>query len=553
MLHRLAIRNYAIIDKLEIEFCDRMNIITGETGAGKSILLGALSLILGDRADTKVLYNQEEKCVVEADFEIENKDLKTFFARNELDFDTHTIIRREINQSGKSRAFINDTPVTLNVLKELGEKLVNLHSQHETLELTRAGFQLEVIDVLAGNRPLLAEFKTIFSAYKKDFKRLEEMVVQQRQVASELDYLQFQFTELAEADLLTDEQLALEAEQNTLSNVEEIKRALQASVLLLTEDEVSVLDRLTEAQNQLKGVKTLNQDILTLSERLHSTYLELKDMAQELEKIQEHAALDPERLEEVNLRLTVIYRLQKKHNVTTVAELLHIQQTLQDKIALVDKGTENIKALQAQIEKQFKQLLQMADHLHAAREKVLREFQNNLVVLLTKVGMPNASFKVDMQKQQPHLLHENGLSEIRFLFSANKGFALHDLKDVASGGELSRVMLCIKSLIADAGAMPTLIFDEIDAGISGEVALKVGEIMKQLSRHHQLVAITHLPQIARTGDRHLYIYKETRDQRTHTRIRTLTGEERVLEIAKMLSGDKVSHASLANARELISS
>jgi len=553
MLHRLSIRNYAIIEKLEIEFCDRMNIITGETGAGKSILLGALNLILGERADTKVLYDKNEKCVVEADFEIENKDMKSFFTSNELDFDTHTIVRREINQSGKSRAFINDTPVTLNVLKELGEKLVNLHSQHETLELTKGGFQLDVIDTLAKNQPLLASYRSLFSQYKKDFKRLEELVTHFRNSSAELDYLQFQFNELAEAKLEANEQAGLETEQNTLSNVEEIKRVLQSSIQILSEGEISVLDQLNEVQSQLKSVKNYNKDILILSERLHSVYEELKDIGKEFENIHDAASLDPERLEEVNSRLNTIYRLQKKHNTSTIEELLKIQGDLQEKISSIDSNSSEIEQLKSQLEKQFRELLSLSDQLHASREKVLREFQNNVVVLLTKVGMPNSSFKVEIKKLEPHHLNENGLTEIKFLFSANKGFAPLEIKDVASGGELSRLMLCIKSLIADAGALPTLIFDEIDAGISGEVALKVGEIMKKLSRNHQLISITHLPQIARTGDSHLYIYKETKDNRTHTRIKELKGEERVIEIAKMLSGDKVSDASLANARELIAS
>jgi DNA repair protein RecN (Recombination protein N) len=553
MLHRLSIRNYAIIEKLEIEFCDRMNIITGETGAGKSILLGALSLILGDRADTKVLFDQEEKCVVEADFEIENKDLKSFFTANELDFDTHTIVRREINQSGKSRAFINDTPVTLNVLKALGERLVNLHSQHETLELTRSGFQLDVVDTLARNGEALHNYKARFTEYKKLFRTLDDLVNRNRNNAAELDFMQFQFKELAEAKLEAGEQSNLETEHNTLSNVEEIKRALQTAIQILSEGEVSTLDQLGEVQSQLKNIKNYNKDVLALSERLHSAFEEIKDINKEFEGLQENASLDPERLEEVNSRLNTIYRLQKKHSATTVEDLLKIQNDLEERIAAVDNNSAEIEQLKRDLEKQFRELLTAADQLHQTREKVLREFQNNVVVLLTKVGMPNASFKIEIKKLEPHQLNENGLTEIKFLFSANKGFTPSEIKDVASGGELSRLMLCIKSLIADAGALPTLIFDEIDNGISGEVALKVGEIMKKLSRNHQLISITHLPQIARTGDMHLYIFKENKDDRTQTRIKELKGEERVIEIAKMLSGDKVSDASLANARELIAS
>ena len=551
MLHRLSIRNYAIIDKLDIEFCERMNIITGETGAGKSILVGALGLILGERADTKVLYNAEEKCIVEADFDITGYSLKTFFTQHELDFEAHTIIRREINQSGKSRAFINDTPVTLSVLKDLGEKLVNLHNQHETLELTKAGFQLNVIDTLAKNSELLAQYSSLFSTYKKEHKRFSVLIEQNNAASAELDYLNFQLSELTEAKLETEEQRQLETEQNTLTNVEEIKRAVQTALQILSNAELNILDQLNEVQSQLKTVKNLNKDILALTERIHSTQEELKDISNEFDSIQESTALDPERLEEVNARLNLIYRLQKKHSVSTIEQLLKIQNDIEEKVNSVSSNSNQIEELKQTLENQFKELISLADQLHASREKVLREFQNNVVVLLTKVGMPNAAFKVEIRKHRPEHLHQNGLSEIKFLFSANKGFAPLEIKEVASGGELSRLMLCIKSLMADSAALPTMLFDEIDAGISGEVAFKVGEIMKTLSRNHQLISITHLPQIARTADSHLFIYKETTSGKTYTRIKELKGEERILEIAKMLSGEKPTDAAMANAREMV--
>ena len=553
MLHRLTIKNYAIIEQLEIAFNDRMNIITGETGAGKSILLGALSLIIGERADTKVLYDKDEKCIVEADFEIDNKELKSFFDAHELDFETHTIVRREINQSGKSRAFVNDTPVTLNVLKGLGEKLMNLHNQHETLDLIKAGFQLQIIDALARNKPLLSDYRQKYQVYKKGMAKLDELTELAKSSSAEMDYLQFQLKELAEAKLEAGEQDVLEKEQVSLSNVEEIKKAVQGAAQILSNTEVSVLDQLIEVQTALKPVKNFNKDILTLTERLHSAYEEIKDIAYELENVQEGTSLDPERLEVINSRLSTIYRLQKKHNAITLDELLKIQEDLESRISSVEVNSNEIEILMKELQKQFKDLCVIADQLHSAREKVLRDFQTHVVVLLAKVGMPNAVFKVDIKKHEAQQLNENGLTELRFLFSANKGFAPHEIKDVASGGELSRLMLCIKSLVADADALPTMIFDEIDTGISGEVALKVGEIMKKLSHNHQLICITHLPQIARTGDVHLYIYKETKDNRTQTRMKELKGEERIIEIAKMLSGDKLSEASLANARELIAS
>ena len=553
MLHRLKIKNYAIIEQLEIAFNDRMNIITGETGAGKSILLGALSLILGDRADTKILYDKDEKCIVEADFEIENKDLKGFFEAHELDFETHTIVRREINQSGKSRAFVNDTPVTLTILKELGERLMNLHNQHETLDLIKAGFQIQIIDTLARNKTLLADYRQKFQVYKKGIAKLHELTELAKSSSAEMDYLQFQLKELAEAKLEAGEQDALEKEQAGLANVEEIKKAVQSAAQILSNAEMSVTDQLIEVQSALKPIKNFNKDILGLSSRLQSAYEEIKDIANELESVQDSTSLDPEKLEIINARLTVIYRLQKKHNALNLDELLKIQDDLEGKISSVEVNSNEIEILTTELDRQFKALCEVANQLHAAREKVLRDFQTHVVVLLAKVGMPNAVFKVDIKKLELQQLNDNGLTELRFLFSANKGFAPHEIKDVASGGELSRLMLCIKSLVADADALPTMIFDEIDSGISGEVALKVGEIMKKLSRNHQLICITHLPQIARTGDMHLYIYKEIKDNRTQTRMKELKGEERIIEIAKMLSGNKLSEASLANARELIAS
>ncbi len=549
MLHRLSIRNYAIIEKLEIEFCDRMNIITGETGAGKSILLGALGLILGERADTKVLYNKEEKCVVEADFEIEDKGLKDFFTRYELDFDTHTIVRREINQSGKTRAFVNDTPVTLAVLKQLGESLVNLHTQHETLELVSAGFQMDVVDKIAKNSKLLHTYQAKFLEYRKQQKELDDLIEQNNTASAESDYLNFQLTELTEAGLKTGEQEGLEAEQSTLSNVEEIKKSVQNAIQILANSEVNILDQVSEVLGSLKHIKNLNKEVNLLSTRLYSVQEELKDLARELDNIHEGVSLDPEKLEATNFRLNTIYRLQKKHNVSSIEELLKIQAELDLKIGYAADNSTVITKLQQSLKLHLEELQLLGAQLHLSREKVLREFQNHVVVLLAKVGMPNALFKVDIHKTQ--VLNVAGMTELKFLFSGNKGFAPLELKEVASGGELSRLMLCIKSLLADAGALPTLIFDEIDAGISGEVALKTGEIMKTLSRNHQLIAITHLPQIARTADAHLYIYKETRDNRTYTRLKELKGEERIFEIAKMLSGENPTPASVANARELV--
>ena len=418
-------------------------------------MLGALSLILGERADTKVLYHEDAKCVVEADFEIEDKSLKSFFEKNELDYEHHTIIRREINQSGKSRAFINDTPVALNLLRELGEGLLNLHNQHETLDLVKAGFQLRVVDALAKNQVSLVDYQQKYQQYKKELKELDELTIRWKSNSAELDYLQFQLKEIAEAKLENGEQEKLESEQISLSNVETIKLALQNAVQTLAGNEMSVIDQISEVQTQLKGVKNFQKDILTLTERLHSVYEELKDIFSELENIQEGASLDPARLEEVNARLNTIYKLEKKHAAKVVEDLLKIQEDLESKIAAVDTSSLEIEKLKSLSQAHFKDLVSQAELLHLSREKILRDFQTHVVVLLSKVGMPGASFKVEIKKLSPDQLNENGLTDLRFLFSANKGFNPLEIKDVASGGELSRLMLCIKSLVADAADLPT--------------------------------------------------------------------------------------------------
>ena len=549
MLRQLSIQNYAIIDELHVDFCNGVNIITGETGAGKSIVLGALSLLLGERADSKTLYDQEKKCLLEAEFDSVS-DTKYLFDENDLDFEPVTIIRREIAQNGKSRAFVNDTPVNLNVLKALGERLVNMHTQHETLDLIEAGFQLEVLDALAKNKPLLKGYKLLYSGYKKDNLRLGAMVHEYNKAKAELDFIEFQLKELNDAKLDADEQVQLESEQQTLENVENIKRAVQAVLQLIQESETSSIDVLNEAQNQLKSLSKVHTGIAALSKRLENLVLELKDISSEFEDIQDSTSLDPERLEEVNQRLSVLYRLQKKYSVVNTAELIAIQSKLEQKIKSFDNSAEAIEALKKQIQQSEKELNEQSEKLHQNRQKVVAGFQKAVETNLRLVGMPNASFVVDIQKLK-NGLNENGCSEVKFLFSANKGFSPQEIKEVASGGELSRLMLCIKSQVATADHLPTMIFDEIDSGISGEVALRVGEIMRTMSKGHQLICITHVPQIARIADRHFYIYKDSTKGKTNTRIKILEGQDRIIEIAKMLSGEKVSEAALANARELV--
>ena len=550
MLRQLSIQNYAIIDQLHIDFRNGVNIITGETGAGKSILLGALSLLLGERADSKALYSQDQKCVLEAEFDSVS-DTKYLFEANDLDFEAITIIRREIAQNGKSRAFINDTPVNLNILKALGEKLVNMHTQHETLDLIESGFQLEVLDSLAKNQSLLKSYKLLYVAYKKESQKLDTMVQEYNKAKAELDFLEFQLNELSEAKLDADEQTQLESEQQTLENVETIKKAIQATLQLIQESENSSIDTLIEAQVQLKSVAKVHTGIAALSKRIENIVLELKDIASEFEDIQEGASLDPERLEEVSQRLSVLYRLQKKYTVNNITELIAIQDELEQKIKSFDYSAEAINELRKHMLQSEKELNDQSEKLHLNRQKTVATFQKGVETSLKLVGMPNASFVVDIHKLKNGQMNDNGVSDVKFLFSANKGFSPQEIKEVASGGELSRLMLSIKSQVAAADHLPTMIFDEIDNGISGEVALRVGEIMRTMSKGHQLICITHVPQIARIADRHFYIYKDSSKGKTNTRIKILEGQDRIIEVAKMLSGEKVSDAALANARELI--
>ena len=550
MLRQISIQNYAIIDRLHIDLCAGVNIITGETGAGKSILLGALSLLLGERADSKSLYDQDQKCVCEGEFD-SAPDTKYLFEKNDLDYGPLTIIRREITPGGKSRAFINDTPVNLNVLKALGEKLVNMHSQHETLDLIEAGFQLNVLDSLARNHALLKSYQTSFATYKKNQTHLDGLIASLNKSKTELDFLNYQANELREASLDAEEQTQLEAEQQTLENVEQIKLSIQGALQLLQEGESSGIDILTQVQGQLKAVTKVHTGIAALSARLENVLIEMKDIATDFNDIQDSTTLDPQRLDEINQRLNILYRLQKKYAVNDTAALVKLHEELEEKIRSFDHSADEIESLKKEITKAEKELTTLSDTLHQNRQKVVAAFQKGVESSLHKVGMPNATFVVEINKLKNSGLNENGCTEIRFLFSANKGFAAQEIKNVASGGELSRLMLSIKSQVAAADHLPTMIFDEIDTGISGEVALRVGEIMRSMSKGHQLVCITHLPQIARIADRHFYIYKDSSKGKTNTRIKTLEGEERIVEIAKMLGGDKVSEAAMANAKELV--
>lgn len=550
MLQKLVINNYALIDNLEISFNSGLNILTGETGAGKSIILGALSLILGQRAESRYFFNQQKKCVIEGIFSITGFHLKNFFEDNELDYETETILRREISADGKSRAFVNDTPVNLAILKQLGEKLIDIHSQHATLEINDPEFQLLVVDSVSGHGDLLSEYQSKYRAYKKSTVKLQQLVSESEKVKSDLDYYQFQFDELEKAALAGDEQEKLEQELYTLNNAEEIKRNLMGAYYLMQDGETAALLQLREAGHHLSSLESFNPAIAELHERLKSTLIELKDIASEIENIEQRTHTDEARALEVNERLGLIYNLQKKHRVGSNLELLQLQNELSEKIQQSLFGDEEIEKLQKQIVAEKQELERLAAQLSASRSKAIPDIEKQVIASLTEMGMANSNLKIELTNIPQ--LGSNGTDQLRFLFSANKGHTLSEMSKVASGGELSRLMLSIKSLMAKYSALPTIIFDEIDTGVSGEVANKVGQIMERLSKNLQVVTITHLPQIASKGGSHFFVYKDNESATTYTRIKLLDEQERIIEIAKMLSGDKPGESALQNARELLS-
>ncbi|ASU35996.1 DNA repair protein RecN [Mucilaginibacter xinganensis] len=556
MLQKLSISNYALIDNLEISFDGGLNILTGETGAGKSIILGALSLILGQRAESRYFFNQQKKCVIEGTFKIGAFHLKNFFEDNDLDYEVETVLRREISADGKSRAFVNDTPVNLNSLKALGEKLIDIHSQHATLEINDPGFQLLVVDAVAKHEELLTDYRAKFRTYKKDTSKLQQLIAESDKAKADLDYYQFQFEELEKAGLSADEQELLEQELYSLNNAGEIKRNLQGAFFLMEDGEASAIIQLREAAHQLLSLEKFNRQIAELHQRLDSATIELKDIAAEIENIEQRTHTDEARAEEVNTRLSLIYNLQKKHRVNTNAELLQLQEDLSGKIQQAVFGDEAIEKLKSALDRDKTALEKLAAQLSANRTKVIPSIEERVLKTLSEMGMNNSSIKIEIttlaaDNAQFGGLSADGLDRVRFLFSANKGHALSEMSKVASGGELSRLMLSIKSLIAQNTALPTIIFDEIDTGVSGEVANQVGQIMEKLANNLQVITITHLPQIASKGQSHYFVYKDDEAATTYTRIKQLNKEERILEIAKMLSGDKPGESALQNAKELL--
>lgn len=551
MLKRLAIKNYALIDNLDISFSKELNILTGETGAGKSIILGALSLILGQRAESKYFFNQQKKCVIEGIFLLDGFHLNDFFTENDLDFDLETVLRREISSDGKSRAFINDTPVNLSTLKSLGEKLIDVHSQHATLEINDEEFQLLVIDIVAGNQNLLADYRKVFRAYRKTQTQLNELINQSQQSKSDLDYLQFQFDELNKAKLIEGEQGEIVKELDSLTHAEDIKKNLLAAIFLLSESEPSAIAQIKESSNSLANAEKYKSEISILRERLDSSLIEIKDILSEIQDIEQNSSVNEVRLLELSERLDLIYSLQKKHRVSSEMELIAVRDEISKNLNGILFADEDIEKLKIELDKHYRQVEELAQQLNKNRIAIIPKVEAAIMSTLAEIGMPSAVLQIKNELLVDGKFDENGNSQIKFLFSANKGQAPMPMNKVASGGELSRLMLSIKSLIAMHTALPTIIFDEIDTGISGEVALKVGHIMEKLSKNMQVIAISHLPQIASRGETHFSVYKDDMDEISRTNIKELNQEERILEIAKMLSGDNPAESAKQNARDLI--
>ncbi len=549
MLKHLLVKNYAIIDSLEIDFHKGLNIITGETGAGKSILLGALGLILGNRAETNVLKDKEGSCVVEGTFNLEGYNLEPLFKENDLDYLPTTLIRRHISPSGKSRAFVNELPVTLNLLKDIVGRVIDIHSQHQNLLLANANFQLSVLDSFANNVKLIDDYKTLYHNYKKLFNELSELNEKSEQAKADLDYLQFQLNQLDEAKLVEGEEAELEILQQQLSHAGDIKLALQEVVGYCNADEASVLIWLKDAQIALNRIEDFYPHAKELSTRIEACRIELKDIAQETEIQSEKVDVDPAQLERVSQRLDLINTLMQKHRVSSVTELIAIRDELRSKVdeivnydTIVERKTAELNALQTEA-------FSKAKEISATRTKVSASFEKSIQSLLAQLGMPYANFSVDIS--QVDELLPTGIDKAVFLFSANKQVAMQELSKVASGGELSRLMLSLKSLMVKAKGLPTIILDEIDTGVSGDIADKVGNIIFDMSTGMQVINITHLPQIASKGNTHFLVYKQNDSKTSTTHIRLLESDERVLEIAKMLSGEQISDAALSNAKHLL--
>jgi len=551
MLNRLSIRNYALIDTLDIHFDRGLNILTGETGAGKSIIMGGLSLILGQRIESRYFFNQEKKCIIEGYFDISGYQLEPFFAEQDLDYEHETIIRREISVDGKSRAFVNDTPVTLNVLKLLGEKLIDIHSQHATLQLNTESFQLFTLDGIAQNQSIRQRYAAGYRTYRAAEERLQALKEHIQKAGAEADYQRFLLDELMNAKLEPGEQEQLEMEQQQLEHAEEIKRHLFGAGHVIQDGEVNAVTLLKEALSMLQQAERHMPSLASQVERLQSVFIELKDLGMEVDRVEQTIVWDEERLVIVNERLNLLYTLQQKHRVDQVEALISLRDKLAEQLAHLSSDDEEIARLEIEVVRLKEEMLAIADELSASRRAVIPQIQAEVGALLRTVGMPHSQLHIVVDQLEVDSIRASGRDRVAFLFTANKGQDPQPVGKVASGGELSRLMLAIKSLVARTSALPTIIFDEIDTGISGEVALKVGEIMEQLANHMQVIAITHLPQIASKGTTHFKVFKVDSVDKTATAITQLDENDRVGEIAEMLSGANPGEAARQHAAELL--
>lgn len=549
MLTSLSIKNYALIDNLHVDFNDGLSIITGETGAGKSILLGGLSLILGKRADLNSLKDASQKCIIEAVFNISNYNLKTLFETEDFDYESQTIIRREILPSGKSRAFVNDSPVNLSSLQLLGERLIDIHSQHQTLQLTSNEFQFQVIDALANNEREIQEYRFELKAYKTHQKELKELLNFQVDAIKEHDYNSFLLNELVEANLVEGELESLEGEYETLNNIEGIKENLAHGYELLSNEQIGVISSLTALKLVFQKLSGFSAKYEESFNRVNGSLIEMDDLYSEVHNLQENLDADPNRLDEVDSKLKVIHNLMQKHVASNVSELILVKNQLEDKVSITENLDGNIEKKQNKILAKEKILNTLSNKIHKKRKQVIPELKLQLEIILASLGMPNAQFKIDVLAN--NTFYSNGKDELSFLFSANKGGSFNELKKAASGGELSRIMLAIKSILGKYIQLPAIMFDEIDTGVSGEISNKMGDIMLEMSTTMQVFSITHLPQIAAKGHSHFKVYKEDINNVTQTNLIKLNHDERIVEIAQMLGGKEMSISAIAHAKELL--
>ncbi|MFD1143232.1 DNA repair protein RecN [Larkinella insperata] len=549
MLSHLLIKNYALIEQLEMDPDTALNIITGETGAGKSIMLGAIGLLMGNRADTKVLYNPAEKCVIEGMFDVSGYVIENLFEEIDLDYDTNCVVRREISPSGKSRSFVNDTPVTLDILRRVTSQLMDIHSQHDTILLGSNEYQLQIVDTYAQNDTLLRQYRTDYRDYRIQQDAYQQLLNETASMKKEFDYNNFLYEELQKLELQADEQELLEQELTILENAEDIKERLQLSSDYLDNAEQSVVVYLRNVVNNLNYVTRLAERFNQLRDRAQSSLIELRDLANEISSEEDSIETNDLRAETIRERLNLIYQLQTKHAVKTVAELLAIQADLEKKVSKILNSDEELATAKAASEAALQQLMQSAETLSDSRQAVLHLIEQQIDGLLTDLGMPNASLKISRETGKPT---STGIDTVSFLFSANKGVKPQQLKNVASGGEFSRLMMAIKYILASKRSLPTIIFDEIDTGVSGEIAIKMGNMMRDMAHNHQIIAITHLHQIAAQGKAHYFVYKDHSGNRTVSRVKKLSQNERIQEIAQMIGGNNPSASVLKNAKELLS-